>query len=54
MTRRPKAPAHWPKMSPLSFSYSGVPALTRGASKSRMNACFVSPARGSCNSALAA
>ena len=42
------------KMSLFSFRYSGVSAVTRGASTSRMNACFDSPARDSFNWALAA
>ena len=50
----PLPPAYWPKILHLSFSYSSVPGATKGASTSRMNACFVSPARGICNSALAA
>ena len=41
------------KMSLFSFVYSGVFAVTRGASTSRMNVCAVSPGRGSCNLALA-
>ena len=45
---------YWPKMSPLSFSYSGVSAVTRGVSTSRMNVCFDSPERVSFNWLLAA
>ena len=40
---------YWSKMSPFGFMYSGVFAVTRGASTSRMNACVVSPGRDSCN-----
>ena len=36
-------PAYWPKMSLLSFLYSVVSSVTRGASTSRMNACFDPP-----------
>ena len=46
--------AYWPKMSSLSLWYSGVSAVTRGASTSRMKACLDSSARGSSNWTFAA